>query len=326
MKRLKILIWHVHGSYLDAITSVEHDWYLPVAPGPNGYGGRRWSSPPWVHEVPVDRVRDLDLDLVIFQTPRNYLEDQYLILTEHQRRLPRIYLEHNVPRPHAVDQRHPVDDPAVLLVHVTHFNRLMWDQGDTPTTVIEHSVAIDRTIAYDGRYARGISVINGMQRRPRITGYDLFLRARERVPLDVAGIDTERFGGIGDIPYRDLHRRVAAYRFLFSPVRYTSLPLAVIEAMTIGMPVVALATTELPTVIDNGENGYISCDIEELIDRMQFLLSSPGAARRMGEKARVTAEHRFGLDRFTRDWNAAFQTAIGLAESAGDTGSVAGAE
>jgi hypothetical protein len=25
-KRLKLLIWHIHGSYLDSITSVEHDW------------------------------------------------------------------------------------------------------------------------------------------------------------------------------------------------------------------------------------------------------------------------------------------------------------
>ena len=295
MKRLKILIWHVHGSYLDAITSVEHDWYLPVVSGPDGYGGRRWSSPAWVHEVPAERVRELELDVVIFQTPRNYLEDQYEILTPEQQHLPRVYLEHNVPRPHAVDQRHPVEDPRVLLVHVTRYNRLMWDQGDVPTTVIEHSVAIDPAVRYQGALERGITVINGMQKRPRIAGYDIFLAMRERLPLDIAGIDSEVCGGLGDIPYRDLHRRMARYRFLFSPIRYTSLPLAVVEAMTIGMPVVALATTELPAVIDNGRNGYVSCDVEELIERMSFLLSHPDEARRLGENARATALDRFGL-------------------------------
>ena len=66
MQRLKVLIWHIHGSYLDAITSAEHDWYLPVRPnGGEGYGGRRWSSPPYVHEAPASEVRNLDLDLVI---------------------------------------------------------------------------------------------------------------------------------------------------------------------------------------------------------------------------------------------------------------------
>jgi Glycosyl transferases group 1 len=281
---------------------------------PGEYEGRRWSSPAWVHEVPHNRVHDLDVDLVIFQSAKNYLEDQYEMLSPEQRRLPRIFLEHNVPRPHAVDTRHPVDDPGVLLVHVTHYNRLMWDNGDTPTAVIEHSVAIDPGIRYDGGLARGITAINGMQERPRIVGHDLFLHAREVVPLDAVGIGTERFGGLGDIPYRDLHRFIARYRFLFSPIRYTSLPLAVIEALTIGMPVVALATTELPTVIENGETGYVSCDLDELIERMRFLLAHPSEAKRMGDNARKLAQARFGLDRFKRDWNEAFARAIALAE------------
>lgn len=312
MRRLKILMWHIHGSYLDAITSMEHDWYLPVQDGK--YGGRRLSSPPWVREVPGERVRDLDLDLIIFQGPRNYHEDQYEILSEAQRRLPRIYLEHNTPKLSPYEERLPVDDPRVLVVHVSHFNRLMWDNGDLATTVIEHSVAIDRSIQYDGGLARGITVMNGMQYRPRISGYDIFLAAREQVPLDACGIDTEAFGGLGDIKYRDLHRRVAQYRFLFSPVRYTSLPLAVIEAMTIGMPIVALATTEVPTVIVDGVNGYVSCDVERQIDRMRFLLENPGEARRLGNNARATAKQRFGMERFIQEWNAAFERAIELAQ------------
>lgn len=194
----------------------------------------------------------------------------------------------------------------MLLVHVTHFNRLMWDNGPTPTMVIEHSVAIDPEARYSGKRAEGIVVVNGMQRRPRIAGYDLFLQARQAVPLAAAGMETEQFGGLGDIPYRRLHRQVAEYRFLFSPMRYTSLPLAVIEALTIGMPVVALATTELPTVIVNDVNGYIACDIDGLIERMQALLADPDLAWRLGGNARRLAQERFGLERFIRDWNAAF--------------------
>jgi len=312
MQRLKILIWHIHGSYLNTLAAADHDWYVPVKAGaPEGYLGRGWTFDQHerLHEVPAESVRDLDLDLVIFQTPKNYLEDQYEILSETQRRLPRIYLEHNTPKPHATDTQHPVDDPNVLLVHVTHYNRLMWDNGRTPTVVIEHSIAIDPTVEYSGHLARGITVANGIQKRPRIAGYDLFLQAREVLPLDIAGMQTEVFGGLGDIPYRHLHRRVAEYRFLFSPMRYTSLPLSVIEAMTIGMPVVALATTELPTVIENGRNGYVSCDLDYLIDRMRALLDDPAEARRLGNNARETAGLRFGLERFIDDWNAAFTLA-----------------
>jgi glycosyltransferase involved in cell wall biosynthesis len=313
VRRLKILIWHIHGSYLNALARLEHDWYLPVKPDrPEGYlgRGRTFDTPDYVRELPAERVRDLDLDLVIFQTPKNYFEDQFEILSDAQRRLPKIYLEHNTPKPDGVNTRHPFEDPNGLLVHVTHYNRLMWDNGSTPTMVIEHSVAIDPTIEYRGHLERAITVANGMQKRPRIAGYDLFLAVREQLPLDAAGMQTEAFGGLGDIPYRDLHRRVADYRFLFSPMRYTSLPLAVIEAMTIGMPVVALATTELPTVIRDGETGYVSCDVDDLIERARTLLADPAEARRLGANARAVARERFGLDRFIRDWNAAFARVI----------------
>jgi hypothetical protein len=315
MRRLKILIWHIHGSYLNTLARIDHDWYLPVKPGrPEGYGGRgpTFDLPDSVQEVPAEQVHNLQLDLIIYQTPRNYFEDQYEILSPEQRRLPKIYLEHNVPRPHATDTRHPIDDPDVLLVHVTNYNRLMWDNGRTPTMVIEHSVAIDPTIQYSGQLERGITVINGIQQRPRIAGYDLFLRARQDIPLDIAGMRTAEIGGLGDIPYRHLHRRVAEYRFLFSPIRYTSLPLAVIEAMTIGTPVIALATTELPAVIENGKSGYTSCNIDELISYMRHLLAHPEEARLLGQRAREVARERFALERFIRGWNAAFARVTNL--------------
>lgn len=309
MQRLKILIWHIHGSYLNTLARLDHDWYLPTKPSkPEGYGGRgpSFDLPAYMREVPAEEVKNLDLDLIIYQTPKNYGEDADEILSPEQRALPKIYLEHNTPKPHATDTRHPVDDPNVLLVHVTHYNRLMWDNGRTPTLVIEHSVAIDPNVTYRGTLKRGVTVINGMQKRPRITGYDLFVQAQETVPLDAVGMQTEVLGGLGDIPYRHLHQRLADYRFLFSPIRYTSLPLAVIEAMTLGMPVVALATTELPTVIEHGRSGYISCDPHVLTEHMHYLLAHPEEAKTMGAYAKRVAQDRFGLERFKQDWNAAF--------------------
>jgi glycosyltransferase involved in cell wall biosynthesis len=310
MRRLKILTWPIHGSYLNNLARIDHDWYVPYKSDRSevGYGGRgpTFDLPDYVREVPAEQVRDLDLDLIIFQSPKNYFADQYEILSPEQLKLPKIYLEHNAPRPHPTDSKHPVDDPNVLLVHVTHYNRLMWDNGRTPTIVIEHTAAIDPTATYKGQLERGITVINSMPRRGRIVGYDIFLEARKRVPLDIAGMQTEEFGGLGDIPYRYLHRRIADYRFLFSPIRYTSLPLAVVEGLTIGMPIVALATTELPMVIENGEHGYLSCDIDELIERMNALLAHPEEAKRLGDNARKLAQERFSLARFIRDWHKAF--------------------
>jgi hypothetical protein len=128
MRPLRVLTWHVHGNYLYYLSQARAEFYLPVKPGRlHGYGGRGSTFPfgANVHEVPVKAVPGLDVDVVLFQAHRHYLEDQYEILSEGQRRLPRIFLEHDPPREHPTDTRHPVDDPNVLLVHVTHFNHLM---------------------------------------------------------------------------------------------------------------------------------------------------------------------------------------------------------
>jgi hypothetical protein len=73
MRRLNILTWHIHGSYLNALAQLDHNWYLPIKPGrANGYGGRgeRSTLPSYVREVPAEQVRELDLDLYCFSRPR----------------------------------------------------------------------------------------------------------------------------------------------------------------------------------------------------------------------------------------------------------------
>ena len=309
--RRRILLWHLHGSYLAALTRAEHDWFLPVTPERSGlYGGSRPDLPEWVHDIPVGDVRNQQFDLVLYQSPREFFDEGPTLLSKEQRQLPFIYLEHNVPPLVTGEARHPLIDTSGLVVHVTRYNQLMWHTGNAATTVIEHSVAIDPGIRAIGDLPRGAVVCNELQRRGRAVGLDVFLQARESVPLDLMGIDSEKIGGIGDIPYPLLHPRLAHYRFLFSPMRATSLPLAVIEAMTIGLPVVALATTEVPTVIEHGVTGFISCDPGALVNHMQQLVADPELARRLGTNARDMARRRFGLDRFVQDWNNVIERAI----------------
>jgi glycosyltransferase involved in cell wall biosynthesis len=323
MRRLNVLIWQIHGSYLNTLVQsfagAPYRFYLPTKPGkPEGYGGRgpTYSWSPETVEVPADEVRDLNLDLVVYQTEKNFTQDAREILTSEQRALPAIYLEHNTPQGRINDMVHPIDDPGVLLVHVTHFNDLFWDCRGTPTRVIDHAVMPSAPEgSYTGEIERGVSLVNDMPRRKRVVGGDVFRRASEEVPLDLFGLNSKEVArGFGDLPQAEVHERVRAYRFYFNPIRYTSLPLSVLEAMEIGLPVVALATTELVTVIKNGENGFIDTNVDNLIRRMRWLLSDPEEARWIGDAGRRTVRERFGLKRFTADWEAAFEEALQLRE------------
>lgn len=306
MAPLRILTWHIHGNYLWYLSRIPHELYLPVMPGGRqGYGGRGGTFPfgPNVHEVPADEVARLDLDVMLYQSRGNWEEDRFDILSPAQRRLPAIYLEHDPPREHPTDTPHPVDDPSVLLVHVTSFNDLMWDSGRTPTRVIEHGVVVPEELSYGGELARGIAVVNNLPTRGRRVGADLFDRAARDVPLDLVGMGSDEAGGLGEVPPPELAAFVAPYRFFFHPIRYTSLGLALCEAMMIGMPVVAPATTEVATVIRTGESGIVDTDVGALIDGMRSLVRDHALARTLGEGARRVARERFDIRRFVRDWD-----------------------
>src|SRR5438270_5455327 len=98
MRPLRVLTWHIHGNYLLYLSQARVEFYLPVRQGRHeGHGGRGDTFPfgPNVRDVPAERVRDLDLDCVLFQTRKNYEIDQHEILSERQKKLPRVYLEHD---------------------------------------------------------------------------------------------------------------------------------------------------------------------------------------------------------------------------------------
>ncbi|HEY8881376.1 MAG TPA: glycosyltransferase family 4 protein [Roseateles sp.] len=305
-RRLRILTWHVHGNYLYNLTQVPHDFYLVTdeqrSPGRVGrVGALPWG--PNVHEAPVERIEDMEFDVVLYQHRVGWESDRPRWLTPAQQNLPRIYLEHDPPQQHPTNERHWVQDRGTVLVHCTHFNALMWDAGETPTRVIEHGVKPLADERWHGGLARGLVVVNQLGRRGRRLGCDLYLALREHIPMTLAGMDSETLpDGIGEVSQLELPRQMAAHRFFFHPVRYTSLGLALIEAMFVGQPVVGLATTELATLIRSGDEGFVDNRPAALVDAMQQLLRDPGLAHDWGQRGRALAQKRFGIGRFVADW------------------------
>jgi glycosyltransferase involved in cell wall biosynthesis len=267
MRRLKILTWDSHPRYLGLLRHAPHEFVL-------AQGGRA--------------LRRQRFDLVLYQAARQYLDEQYELLSPAQRRLPAIYLEHEPPREHPVDSRHFACTPGVLVVHVSAWNRLMWDNGDAPTRVIELGLP-DPGPRYGGELARGVVAREGLERGGRRLGADLLEAVGRHVPLE----------------RRALH---GAYRFLFDPARHASPDAALIEAMMMGMPAAAVAGG----VLRDGETGVVEADPGRLAARMRELLADAGAARALGQAARREALERFSLARFVADWNRVFAEATGL--------------
>lgn len=314
---MNILIWHVHGSWTTAFVQGPHRYLLPVVAdrGPDGRGrAATWDWPDRAVERTPEQLRDEDIDLVILQRP----EEIALLERWTGRRagadLPTIWLEHNTPPGPVDDLRHPAADRDDLrIVHVTHTNRLYWDTGTTPVTVIPHGIP-DPGQRRTGELARAAVVLNDADRRGRATGSDLLPLLAREVPVDLFGMGAERSAaplaergldivGHDDLPQPELHAELARRRIYVHTTRWTSLGLALIEAMFIGMPIVALATTEVPATVPPGA-GAVTNDLEKWLGAARRLVDEPDAARDAGNVARGAAIRHHRLERFLDDWEA----------------------
>lgn len=309
--RPRIFTWHIHGSYLFYLSQGNYDIYIPTDGkcSPGYYGrGETFLFGDNVHEVPVELIKDLEFDIILFQDDENYLVDQYKILSAEQRALPKIYLEHDPPWGHPTNNIHPVEDSSVTIVHVTYFNALMWDNSTLDVKIIPHGVT-QPTITATLKEQKGLTLANHLFERGRIAGADIFSRINKDIPIDLIGMgkDTK-----GEVLHPYLPDFMANYRFFFNPMRYTSLGLAVCEAMMLGLPIVGLATTEQAVVIENGVDGFVHTDIRQLKDSMQLLLNDLELAKQMGQNAREKAQEKFNIQRFTADWESLFAEKCGI--------------
>lgn len=83
------------------------------------------------------------------------------------------------------------------------------------------------------------------------------------------------------------------------PSLWEGLPIAVLEAMATGLPVVATAVNGTPEAVEDGVTGYLvpPSDAEALAYRLQTLAASPQRREEMGRAARESAQTLFGIER-----------------------------
>lgn len=303
-------MWHVHGSWTTSFVQGSHDYVLPVTPArdANGLGrARTWDWPGAVVERTPAQLSEEPIDVVVLQRVEEIELAERWLGRRPGRDVPAVFLEHNAPEPHPVLSRHPMaGQSAVPIVHVTHFNRLFWDSGQASTSVIEHGI-VDPGERYTGEIERAGVVVNDPVRRGRMVGTDLLPVFAQAVPLDVFGMRVEGLHEPGvrayeDLPQERMHDALARRRMYVHPVRWTSLGLALLEAMHLGMPVIALDSTEVRRAVPPSA-GVVSTEVDELLGAARLFAAEPEAARLAGKAARAAALERYGLARFLQDWD-----------------------
>jgi glycosyltransferase involved in cell wall biosynthesis len=116
-------------------------------------------------------------------------------------------------------------------------------------------------------------------------------------------------------PAKSVHDLVMKYRSsarVPEHVAHQPVPTALMEAMSCGCAVVSTANCMIPSIIENGVNGFISNDPAELRAYCRRLLTDVDLAASMGAAARQTIIDRFSQEKFVANWDSLLREAAGF--------------
>lgn len=117
---------------------------------------------------------------------------------------------------------------------------------------------------------------------------------------------------LGAVPYQKMPALYQDADILLFPTVREGLPLAAMEAMSCGLPVIATDCSSLPELIDDGKGGFLCPlgDVDAFADKIRYLAENPKLRREMGDYNRAKVEIMFTLDRMVGEYQDLFEKVL----------------
>ncbi len=111
---------------------------------------------------------------------------------------------------------------------------------------------------------------------------------------------------------KDVENVLATFDLFVLPSLYEGMPVALLEAMSTGLPVVATRLASVLEVIDDGVDGILAPpgDAQALSDAIASALGSPEAMRRMGRNAREKIRNEYSVERWVASYDDLYRRLI----------------
>ncbi len=139
-------------------------------------------------------------------------------------------------------------------------------------------------------------------------GYEIWYVGGGTLPGGAAG--SASLVAMGVVPYERMHELYTSVDVLFIPSVREGCPLAVLEAMACGLPVVGNDCSGIPELVKEGEGGFLSeiGRIDRYAEAFERLRDDPRLCRRMGAFNRARVEERFTLARMAEQYRRLFES------------------
>tara|TARA_Y100000389_G_scaffold116917_1_gene114123 strand:- start:3976 stop:4995 length:1020 start_codon:yes stop_codon:yes gene_type:complete len=306
-RKLNILTFATHERYEENLCKTGHNFYSLAI-------GKTWDTDyapvPDNYHI-VNTIPDyIDFDLILTHTScdRMFKAHQHLAgsdvtqgnktgipILRHTHVLPDVRFD--VPSQIAAFQQYPRDKDSFI----STYNMAQW--GAAGASAVEHGVDIDfwkpdENIERDNAC---LSVVNDWPNRDWCCGYNLWQQTVQGLPIKVFG----KSPGLSEPANSTEHLReiYKCSRIFYNTSLHSPVPSVLLEAMACGCAIVSTANCMIPEIIENGKNGLISNDPQELRGFLELLIKDENLAKELGGNARKTIVEKYNLERFVDSWN-----------------------
>ena len=306
-RKLNILTFATHERYEENLCKTGHNFYSLAI-------GKTWDTDyapvPDNYHI-INAIPDyIDFDLILTHTScdRMFKAHQHLAgsdvtqgnktgipILRHTHVLPDVRFD--VPSQIAAFQQYPRDKDSFI----SAYNMAQWGAGGA--SVVEHGVDIDfwnpdENIERDNAC---LSVVNDWPNRDWCCGYNLWQQTVQGLPIKVFG----KSPGLSEPANSTQHLReiYKCSRIFYNTSLHSPVPSVLLEAMACGCAIVSTANCMIPEIIQNGKNGLISNDPQELRGFLELLIKDENLAKELGGNARKTIVEKYNLERFVDSWN-----------------------
>lgn len=310
---LRILCADTHEAYQTVLARTGHQFYsLPHQ------AFKQWDRrfrPMPVNYQPLNPQRpfavDMAFDLILSQN--KFGQFQVLSQLARQMNFPLVSLEHTLPVPQWPQSTRDEcrQQRGVLDVFISEYSAVQWgfNLNDPNVRVVHHGIETNFWKGWTGGDGKVLTVVNDYVNRDWCCGYSLYRQVTEGLPTNPWGA-TQGLSQPAKSPnhLRDVYATASVF---LNTSTVSPVPTAMLEAMSVGCPVVTTSNCMLPEIITDGVNGFITNDPAVMRQHLLDLIRDRELAAKIGRAGRETVLTKFSDTEFIRRWNFVFEEAVG---------------
>jgi len=308
---LNILYANNHEAYSATLAKTGHNFFVLQCPSFHPWDIKERPLPPnffMMHgpDIGSQLKTDVAFDLVLTQNRIDHYP--VMIQLAQQLNCPLLQMEHTLPWPDWDDKtiEEVGNRKCDHNIFVADFSVGAWfqDLDDPNVTVIRHGMDTDYWDGWVGGDGKIVTAVWNYQQRNAICGFDLYKEVTDGLPTNPWG-DTPGFSVMADNAdhLREQYRNASVF---LNTTLWSSCPFSLLEAMSVGCPIVTTETASIPEFIVDGENGFMTNDPKTMRERLKDLIEDRDMALEIGAAGRKTVLEQFGQQQFLDAWNEAF--------------------